>query len=146
MLAVLPAIVVFTGIFGRFIRRFSKDVQNEVAESNTIVEETLQGIQSVKVYTNELFEMGRYRRRMKEIAEIGMKSGRYRGAFSAFIVLGIMKGRTSVVIAHRLSTIRKADQIFVLESGRLKESGTHNQLIHVPDGLYKNQSELQFAG
>jgi ABC-type multidrug transport system fused ATPase/permease subunit len=56
----------------------------------------------------------------------------------------LMQDRTSIVIAHRLSTIRKADKIIVLEKGKVKESGTHNELINLKDGLYKSLSELQF--
>lgn len=56
----------------------------------------------------------------------------------------LMEGRTSFVIAHRLSTIRKADKILVLEKGVLKESGNHEQLMHIPDGLYRSLSKLQF--
>jgi ABC-type multidrug transport system fused ATPase/permease subunit len=56
----------------------------------------------------------------------------------------LMQGRTSFVIAHRLSTIRKADKILVLEKGKLKESGTHEQLMLMPDGLYRSLSKLQF--
>ena len=58
----------------------------------------------------------------------------------------LMKGRTSIVIAHRLSTIRQADHILVLDNGRIVEQGTHDQLLQVTDGLYRNLSELQFAG
>lgn len=97
MLAILPAISLLSVMFGRFIRRFSKQVQNEVAESNTIVEETLQGIQSVKTFTNEFFEIRRYKKRTEEIAKIGMKSGRYRGAFSAFIILGLFGAMVAVI-------------------------------------------------
>jgi ABC-type multidrug transport system fused ATPase/permease subunit len=56
----------------------------------------------------------------------------------------LMKGRTSVVIAHRLSTVRKADQIFVLDHGKLVEHGTHAELVQVNDGIYRNLSDLQF--
>ena len=56
----------------------------------------------------------------------------------------LMENRTSIVIAHRLSTIRKADKIIVLEKGKVKESGTHAELINLQDGLYKSLSQLQF--
>ena len=55
----------------------------------------------------------------------------------------LMKDRTSIVIAHRLSTIRNADKIVVLEKGRVKETGTHDELMSMPDGLYRSLSILQ---
>jgi ABC-type multidrug transport system fused ATPase/permease subunit len=97
MLAILPGVVLLAVFFGRFIRSFSKKAQREVAESNTIVEETLQGIQSVKAYTNEYFEMKRYRHRTLEIANIGIKGGRYRGAFSSFLILGLFGALVAVI-------------------------------------------------
>lgn len=97
MLAVLPGIMILARVFGKFIRKFSKQVQSQVAESNTIVEETLQGIQSVKSYTNEFFEIGRYRKKTEEIAQVGIKSGRYKGAFSAFIVFGLFGALVAVI-------------------------------------------------
>jgi len=56
-----------------------------------------------------------------------------------------MKGRTSLVIAHRLSTIKNADQILVIDNGRVKETGTHNELIQLDNGIYKNLSTLQLT-
>ncbi|MDF1576458.1 MAG: ABC transporter ATP-binding protein [Bacteroidales bacterium] len=97
MLAILPPMMVLARIFGRFIRRYSKEVQKQVAESNTVVEETLQGIQSVKAYTNEYLEMNRYKKLTIEIAALGMKSGKYRGAFSSFIIFGIFGAISAVV-------------------------------------------------
>jgi ABC-type multidrug transport system fused ATPase/permease subunit len=55
----------------------------------------------------------------------------------------LMVGRTSIVIAHRLSTIRKADQIVVLDQGKVQETGTHDELM-MAGGLYKRLCELQF--
>lgn len=97
MLAVLPAIMILARVFGKFIRKFSKQVQAKVAESNTIVEETLQGIQSVKSYTNEYFEIARYQKKTEEIAQIGILSGKYKGAFSAFIVFGLFGSLVAVI-------------------------------------------------
>jgi ABC-type multidrug transport system fused ATPase/permease subunit len=97
MLAIIPPTMVLARIFGRYIRRFSKEVQNRVAQSNTVVEETLQGIQSVKVFTNELFEIGRYREKTNSIATLGMKSGRYRGAFNFFIIMGMWGAMVAVI-------------------------------------------------
>jgi len=56
-----------------------------------------------------------------------------------------MSSRTSVVIAHRLSTIRNADQILVVEAGRIVQRGTHAEL-HAQEGLYRDLYETQFAG
>ncbi|MCO1658320.1 ABC transporter ATP-binding protein [Pseudonocardia sp. S2-4] len=55
-----------------------------------------------------------------------------------------LTGRTAVVIAHRLSTIRAADQILVLEHGRIVEHGTHTQLVHGA-GRYAQLHAAQFA-
>ncbi|MBK7710214.1 MAG: hypothetical protein IPJ37_04100 [Bacteroidales bacterium] len=97
MLAVLPGMMLLAVFFGRYIRKLSKNVQAEVAKSNTIVEETLQGIQIVKTYTNEFFEIERFRKRTSEIADIGMKSGKYRGAFSAFMIFGLFGAMVAVI-------------------------------------------------
>ncbi len=56
-----------------------------------------------------------------------------------------MAGRTVFVIAHRLSTIRRADQILVVDDGRIQERGTHDELLR-QDGLYRGLYESQFAG
>jgi ABC-type multidrug transport system fused ATPase/permease subunit len=58
----------------------------------------------------------------------------------------LMVGRTSIVIAHRLSTIRKAQQIMVLDGGIIVEEGTHEELIGLENGIYRNLSSLQYAG
>jgi subfamily B ATP-binding cassette protein MsbA len=57
----------------------------------------------------------------------------------------LMAGRTSIVIAHRLATVRRADIIFVIDDGRVVESGTHEELRE-QGGLYSRLYELQFRG
>lgn len=97
MLAIVPVVVLVAVFFGRFIRRFSKEVQGQVAESNTIVEETLQGIFNVKAFANEFLEMARYKEKTDEAAKTGMKGGKYRGAFSSFIILGLFGAIVAVI-------------------------------------------------
>lgn len=55
----------------------------------------------------------------------------------------VMKNRTTIVIAHRLSTIRNADNILVVDRGKIVESGTHRQLLK-KDGIYRKLYALQF--
>ncbi len=109
MLLILPVIMVLVGIFGRYIRKLSKQAQSQVADSNTIVEETLQGIQSVKAFTNEFFEMARYRVKTMDIASTGIKNGRLRGAFSSFVILGIFG--TMVAVIWKGSTLLAAGEL-----------------------------------
>jgi ATP-binding cassette subfamily B protein len=52
-------------------------------------------------------------------------------------------GHTTLVIAHRLSTIRHADHIYVFDQGRVAESGTHEELLEVGDGIYKGLWDVQ---
>lgn len=97
MLMVLPLVVFLAVIFGRFIRGYSKKMQSQVAESNTIVEETLQGVQNVKAYANEYFEIDRYTEKTNEIAQTGILGGLYRGAFSAFMIIGLFGSMVAVI-------------------------------------------------
>lgn len=57
----------------------------------------------------------------------------------------LLEGRTSLVIAHRLSTIQKADRILVMHKGRLREQGTHQELL-AQRGIYYRLYQLQFQG
>lgn len=86
MLATFPVIVVGAMIFGRYIRRLSKERQKLLADSNTILSETAGSIQAVKAFTNELFEVGRYRTTMKKVVSRSMSYARGRAVFSVFII------------------------------------------------------------
>ena len=55
---------------------------------------------------------------------------------------GVMRERTSIIVSHRISTVRDADQIFVLDQGRIVERGTHDELIR-HDGLYSELHKKQ---
>ncbi|MBQ8638566.1 MAG: ABC transporter ATP-binding protein [Lachnospiraceae bacterium] len=56
----------------------------------------------------------------------------------------LMKGRTTIMVAHRLSTIQHADKIIVMHKGKIRESGTHQELLEL-NGIYKKLYELQLA-
>lgn len=87
MLSIVPIVAVAAVIFGRFIRKYGKMTQDKVAESQVIVEETLQGISNVKSFANEWYEINRYKNKIKEIVKIAIKGGQYRGYFASFIIL-----------------------------------------------------------
>ena len=56
----------------------------------------------------------------------------------------LMAGRTTIMVAHRLSTIQHADKIIVMHKGRIRESGTHQELLD-QDGIYRKLYQLQLA-
>jgi ABC-type multidrug transport system fused ATPase/permease subunit len=97
MLAIFPVVIILIWFFGKYIRKLSRLAQNKTAESNTIVEETLQGIRSVKSYTNEFFEIKRYSDKINEVAKAGMRAGIYRGLFSSTLIIGLFGTLVAVI-------------------------------------------------
>ena len=97
MLATLPVMIIAAILFGRFIRKLSKRTQDQVAESNTIVQETLTGIISVKSFANEAWEVVRYLNSIKDIRALAMRGAIWRGAFASFIILFIFGAITLVI-------------------------------------------------
>ncbi len=86
MLATFPVIVVLAMFFGRHIRKLMKQRQDQLAQTNVVVEETMQSIQTVKAYTNEWFEINRYGISLKEAVRLSLKGAHLRGLFAAFII------------------------------------------------------------
>jgi ATP-binding cassette subfamily B protein len=97
MLLSLPVLILLTFLFGRFIRKNSKQAQDRLADSNVIVEETLQGIASVKAYANEGYEEARYRQGLDLFLTTVLRGAKYRGAFVSFIVFALF-GAVVVVL------------------------------------------------
>jgi len=97
MLSVVPLVAVAAVIFGRFIRKYAKKVQDQVAESQVIVEETMQGISIVKAFANEWYEIARYKGKISEVVKLGIKGGKYRGYFASFIIFCLFGAIVAVV-------------------------------------------------
>ena len=97
MLSVVPLVAVAAVIFGRFIRKYSKKVQDQVAESQVIVEETMQGISIVKAFANEWYEIARYKGKINEVVKLAIKGGIYRGYFASFIIFCLFGAIVAVV-------------------------------------------------
>jgi ABC-type multidrug transport system fused ATPase/permease subunit len=97
MLALIPVVAIVGRLFGTFIRKLSKKSQTIVAESNTIVEETLQAIASVKAFANEAFEILRYKKKTDEIIHVSLKGARWKGLFISFIVFALFGSIIGVI-------------------------------------------------
>jgi ABC-type multidrug transport system fused ATPase/permease subunit len=87
MLGTVPVVVVVSLFFGRFIRKIGKQVQELTGKNSVIAEETFTGIQNVKAFTNEDFEIKRYGQDVEELRKKSIYRGLMRGAFSSFIIV-----------------------------------------------------------
>jgi ATP-binding cassette subfamily B protein len=92
MLCSVPPLIVVAVLFGRWMRRVSREAQDKLADSNVIVEESLQGILNVKAFTNERFELRRYRDSLHTYVTAVLRGARYRASFGAFITFALFGG------------------------------------------------------
>tara|TARA_R110002096_G_scaffold295939_3_gene490331 strand:- start:11242 stop:12651 length:1410 start_codon:yes stop_codon:yes gene_type:complete len=97
MLALVPVVIVVAVLFGKKIRKLSKEAQDKIADSTVIVEETLQGIATVKAFVNESFEYMRYRKKTDEVIGIALKGAMWRGAFASFIIFCLFGSIVAVI-------------------------------------------------
>lgn len=97
MLATFPVLVISAIVFGKFIRKISKKAQDELANTNIIVEETFQSIQAVKAFTNEQFEVNRYTKSLNKVLQEALKAATLRGGFVSFIIFALFGGIVGVV-------------------------------------------------
>ncbi|MEY3322865.1 MAG: hypothetical protein RLZZ417_2448 [Bacteroidota bacterium] len=86
MLGTFPLVVFAAMYFGKYIRKFTKERQDELAHTNVVVEETMQNIRTVKAYTNEWFELNRYATHLNKVVSLALKGATMRGLFASFIV------------------------------------------------------------
>ena len=108
MLASVPVLVGAAVGFGRAVRRVSREAQDRLAETNVVVEETLQGIATVKAFANEGYEEGRYRAGISAVVAAVLRGARYRGAFSAFVIFALF-GAVVLVLWYGARLVRAGD-------------------------------------
>lgn len=92
MLATYPPIVVVAFIFGKYIRKLSKQTQDALADANTVAEESFQSIQTVKSFANEVYESMRFSSEIGNVVGFALKAAKYRAAFISFIIFGLFGG------------------------------------------------------
>jgi ABC-type multidrug transport system fused ATPase/permease subunit len=97
MLGSFPVLIIVAMIFGRKIKKLSKNTQEELAKSTTIVEETLQAIYTVKTFTNELFEINRFQKSQEIVVIKAIATAKYRGALISFIIFALFGGMVSIM-------------------------------------------------
>ncbi|MBC7571160.1 MAG: ATP-binding cassette domain-containing protein [Spirosoma sp.] len=97
MLATFPIIIISAIIFGRFIRKLSKQAQDQLAAASVIVEETLQSINVVKAFTNERIEIGRYHTALQRMVATALRTAKFRGVFVSFVIFAMFGAIMGIV-------------------------------------------------
>jgi ATP-binding cassette, subfamily B, bacterial len=124
MLFTFPVIVVGALFFGRWVRKLSKERQNRLAETNTILDETLQSIHAVKAFTNEFFETNRYKGSNDSAISISMKYAKGRALFAVFVIT-VLFGALFFVIGYGMYMVQNKQ----LSAGELISFVTYTAII-----------------
>lgn len=111
MLSVIPLVVVFAVVFGRYIRKLSREAQDGLAESSTILQESLQGIANVKAFSNEWFEVDRYVGSLSSVVSLSIRSGKVRGMFIALMLFSLF-GAITLVVWFGVGLMQKGELSF----------------------------------
>jgi ABC-type multidrug transport system fused ATPase/permease subunit len=97
MLSIIPVIIVIALIFSKKIRKFAREAQDQLADSGTVVQETLHGVANVKAFNNEWFEISRYTKSIDAVVKLAIKNGRFRGMFVSFLLFSVFGAIVLVV-------------------------------------------------
>jgi subfamily B ATP-binding cassette protein MsbA len=92
MLAIVPVVIVAAHFYGRYVRRLSTQVQDRLAEANSVLEETLSAIRIVQSFVREEYERARYRDRIQDSLKLAVKRAVASAGFIAFIILVVYSG------------------------------------------------------
>lgn len=111
MLAVIPVVILIAVLFGKRIRTVSRQAQDQLADSNTIVQETLQGITNVKAFSNEWFEIRRYSESLNKVVHLAVRNGVLRGGFVSFILFALF-GTIIFLVWYSVGLMQRGEMSF----------------------------------
>jgi len=97
MIAVIPVVALIGIFFGKYIKKLSKHAQEDIAQANGVVDETLHGIASVKAYANEFFEIARYKKSIDSSVSTSIKNAKWRGFFIGLIMFAAGSAIVSII-------------------------------------------------
>ena len=141
MLASLPVMIVAAVIFGRKTRKISREAQDRLADTATIVEETLQGILNVKAFSNEGYELNRYHEGLGSFLTTTLRGARLRAAFVAFIIFALF-GFIVLVLWSGARLLQQGEITF----GQLTRFGLYTTFVAGAMGQFAElYSQLQKA-
>ncbi len=141
MLVSLPVLTVAAVVFGRKTRKISREAQDRLADTATIVEETLQGIVNVKAFSNEGYELNRYHEGLGSFLTITLRGARLRSAFIAFIIFALF-GFIVLVLWSGARLLQQGEITF----GQLTRFGLYTTFVAGAMGQFAElYSQLQKA-
>ena len=108
ILATFPVVVVGAMFFGRYLRKLMRERQDQLAQTNVVVEETMQSIQTVKAYTNEWYELKRYVKNLNEAVRVSLRAAHVRGLFASFVIL-VMFGALFFIMWKAAQMVQAGD-------------------------------------
>lgn len=138
-LSVVPLIIAFAFYFGKKIKTNARNTQDALAQTSIVLEESLQGISSVKSFTNETFEIARYTKGLKGVVSLAIRNAGFRGAFAGTVMF-LMFGAITLVLWVGLTKVQQG----------LMEIGTLNKFVFFSmfiagslAGFAENYTQLQ---
>lgn len=138
-LSVVPLIIAFAFYFGKHIKQNARKTQEQLAGTSVILEESFQGIASVKSFTNENFEISRYAKGLKEVVTLAIRNAGLRGAFAGTVMF-LMFGAIGLVLWVGLSKVQSGK----MEIGTLNEFVFYSMFIAGSlAGFAENYTQLQ---
>lgn len=108
ILATFPLVVVGAMFFGRYLRKLMRERQDQLAQTNVVVEETMQSVQTVKAYTNEWYELKRYVKNLNEAVRVSLRAAHVRGLFASFVIL-VMFGALFFIMWKAAQMVQAGD-------------------------------------